>query len=181
MKLNKLALVGAFAVATLSSQAFAAQDATVNFNARLVAATCDISASKDLVSLGTHSTENLDTTKALSEANFNLVLNNCTKVYDDSANQTADATTVSILATGEALTGHSDMFADAQASQIGVKLAAGKAKTEVKPNIATEITDLKITGKNDYIIPVVAGLYATASDAVAQNLNVPVTFSVAYD
>ncbi|MFW0929575.1 MAG: hypothetical protein WBO26_16290 [Providencia rettgeri] len=44
MKLNKLALVGAFAVATLSSQAFAAQDATVNFNARLVAATCDISA-----------------------------------------------------------------------------------------------------------------------------------------
>ncbi|WP_371025754.1 fimbrial protein [Providencia sp. TYF-12] len=134
MKLNKLALVGAFAVATLSSQAFAAQDATVNFNARLVAATtCDISASKDLVSLGTHSTENLDTTKALSEANFNLVLNNCTKVYDDSTNQTADATTVSILATGEALTGHSDMFADAQASQIGVKLAAGKAKTEVKP------------------------------------------------
>ncbi|EML2487326.1 type 1 fimbrial protein, partial [Providencia rettgeri] len=96
-------------------------------------------------------------------------------------NQAADATTVSILATGEALTGHSDMFADAQASQIGVKLAAGKAKTEVKPNIATEITDLKVTGKNDYIIPVVAGLYATASDAVAQNLNVPVTFSVAYD
>ncbi|MEX6224386.1 hypothetical protein AB6F55_05880 [Providencia hangzhouensis] len=48
------------------------------------------------------------------------------------------------------------MFADAQASQIGVKLAAGKAKTEVKPNIATEITDLKVTGKNDYIIPVVA-------------------------
>ncbi|MGA6087337.1 type 1 fimbrial protein, partial [Providencia sp. NPDC089768] len=128
-----------------------------------------------------HSTENLDTTKALSEANFNLVLNNCTKVYDDSTNQTADATTVSILATGEALTGHSDMFADAQASQIGVKLAAGKAKTEVKPNIATEITDLKVTGKNDYVIPVVAGLYATASDAVAQNLNVPVTFSVAYD
>ncbi|MEX5921105.1 hypothetical protein [Providencia huaxiensis] len=85
-----------------------------------------------------------------------------------------------LLATGEALTGHSDMFADAQASQIGVKLAAGKAKTEVKPNIATEITDLKITGKNDYIIPVVASI-ATASDAVAQNLNVPVTFSVAYD
>ncbi|ENR5391617.1 TPA: fimbrial protein [Providencia rettgeri] len=184
MKFNKLALIGAFTVATLSSQAFAAQDATVNFNARLVAATCDISASKDLISLGTHSNEKIDTTKALSEANFNLVLNNCTKVYNGDAgsnNEAASATSVSILATGETLTGHSDMFADAQASQIGVKLAAGKAKTAITPNTATEIADLKVTGQNDYIIPMVAGLYATTTDAVAQNLNVPVTFSVAYD
>ncbi|ENU1228999.1 fimbrial protein [Providencia rettgeri] len=183
MKFNKLALIGALTVATLSSQAFAAQDANVNFNARLVAATCDISASKSLISLGTHSNSNLDTTKALSESNFNLVLNNCTKVYDadNGDNATTNATSVSILATGETLTGHSDMFADAQASQIGVKLAAGKAKTAMTPNAATEITDIKITGTNDYIVPIVASLHATAADAVAQNLNVPVTFSVAYD
>ncbi|MEY0234609.1 fimbrial protein [Providencia manganoxydans] len=77
MKLNKIALIGTFAVAALSSQAFVAQDATVNFNARLVAATCDISASKSLVNLGTHSIEKItDINKALAESNFNLVLNN---------------------------------------------------------------------------------------------------------
>ncbi|WP_336432826.1 fimbrial protein [Providencia huaxiensis] len=143
-----------------------------------------MSASKDLISLGTHSNEKIDTAKALSEANFNLVLNNCTKVYDAAAgsdNEAGKATTVSILATGEALTGHSDMFADAQASQIGVKLAAGKDKVAVKPNTTTEVVNLKVTGQSDYIIPMVAGLYATTTDAVAQNLNVPVTFSVAYD
>lgn len=73
------------------------------------------------------------------------------------------------------------MFADAQASQIGVKLAAGKDKVAVKPNTTTEVVNLKVTGQSDYIIPMVAGLYATTTDAVAQNLNVPVTFSVAYD
>lgn len=182
MKLNKLAFIGALTAAALSSQAFAAQDATVNFNARLVAATCDISASKSLVNLGTHSIEKItDITTALAESNFNLVLNNCTKVYDDAANPSADATTVSILATGETLTGHPDMFADAQASQIGVKLEAGKAKKAMLPNIETEIADLKVTGKNDYIVPVYAGLYATQTGATAQTLNVPVTFSVAYD
>lgn len=73
------------------------------------------------------------------------------------------------------------MFADAQASQISVKLAAGKDKVAVKPNTTTGVADLKVTGQSDYIIPIVAGLYATTTDAVAQNLNVPVTFSVAYD
>lgn len=176
MKLNKIALIGTFAVAALSSQAFAAQDATVNFNARLVAATCDISASKSLVNLGTHSIEKItDINKALAESNFNLVLNKCTKTYSDDTT----ATEVSILTSGEALAGHSDMFADAQASQIGVKLKAGT--TELAPNAQTTINNLKILGDNDYIVEVTAGLYATSKDAVAQNLNVPVTFSVAYD
>lgn len=176
MKLNKIALIGTFAVAALSSQTFAAQDATVNFNARLVAATCDISASKSLVNLGTHSIEKItDINKALAESNFNLVLNKCTKTYSDDTT----ATEVSILTNGEALAGHSDMFADAQASQIGVKLKAGT--TELAPNAQTTINNLKILGDNDYIVEVTAGLYATSKDAVAQSLNVPVTFSVAYD
>ncbi|MBP6122102.1 MULTISPECIES: fimbrial protein [Providencia] len=179
MKLNKLAMIGTFAIAAISSQAFAAQDATVNFNARLVAATCDISASKDLVNLGTHSLDKVtDITQAISESNFNLVLNKCTKVYDDEA----QAKEVSILATGESLTGHSEMFADAQSSQIGVKLTGGDAKTPILPNTETTISGLKVMGDNDYIVPVVAGLYATTKDGVvAQKLNVPVTFSVAYD
>lgn len=176
MKFNKLALIGALTAAALSSQAFAAEDATVNFNARLVAATCDISASKTLVNLGTHSIEKItDINKALAESNFNLVLNKCTKIYADENT----ATEVSILATGESLAGHSDMFADAQASQVGVKLKSGSV--DIVPNQEATIADLKVLGNNDYIVPVTAGLYVTTKNASAQSLNVPVTFSVAYD
>ncbi|MFD1090434.1 fimbrial protein [Providencia vermicola] len=181
MKLNKLAFIGALTVATLSSQAFAAQDATVNFNARLVAETCDVSASKDLISLGTHKTQGLSTTDAISNEKFSLVLNNCTKAYDD---QNPQAGSIAIQASGEVLTGHADMFADAQASQIGVKLQAEPVKDTkiaLKPNEATEITGLKVSGQGDIVVPMIASLYATTADATAQQLNVPVTFSVAYD
>lgn len=181
MKLNKLAFIGTLAVVALSSQAFAAKDATVNFNARLVAETCDVSASKDLISLGTHKTQGLSTAAAISSENFSLVLNNCTKPYDD---QNPQAGSIAIQASGEVLTGHSDMFADAQASQIGVKLQAEAVKgtkVDLKPNEATEIADLKITGNGDIVVPMIASLYATTTDATAQQLNVPVTFSVAYD
>ncbi|EKT60851.1 fimbrial protein [Providencia sneebia] len=179
MKLNKLAFISTLTIAALSSQVFAAENATVNFNARLVAATCDVSASKSLVSLGTHSIEKIaDINSALAESKFNLVLNNCTKIYSDEASA-ATAKEVSILAAGEVLTGHSDLFADADASQVGVKLKAGT--TDLLPNTETTINNLKIVSNNDYIVEVTAGLYATTKNAVAQNLNVPVTFSVAYD
>lgn len=182
MKLNKLAFIGTLAVAALSSQAFAATDATVNFNARLVAETCDVSASKDSVSLGTHKTKGLSTTDAISKEKFSLVLNNCTKAYDNDQNPQAGS--ISIQASGEALPGYSDMFADAQASQIGVKLQAEKADNSLvnlKPNTATEIDGLKVSGNNDIAVSMVASLYATTAEATAQQLNVPVTFSVAYD
>lgn len=182
MKLNKLAFIGTLAVVALSSQAFAAKDATVNFNARLVAETCDVSVSKDLISLGTHKTKGLSTAAAISSENFSLVLNNCTKPYDDSTNQQTGS--IAIQASGEVLTGHSDMFADAQASQIGVKLQAEAVKgtkVDLAPNEATEIADLKITGTGDIVVPMIASLYATTTEATAQQLNVPVTFSVAYD
>ncbi|WP_353241955.1 fimbrial protein [Providencia sp.] len=181
MKLNKLAFIGTLAVAALSSQAFAATDATVNFNARLVAETCDVNASKDLVSLGTHKTKGLSTTDAISKEKFSLVLNNCTKAYDD---QNPQAGSIAIQASGEVLTGHSDMFADAQASQIGVKLQAestGNTLVDLKPNDTTPVDGLKVSGNGDIIVPMIASLYATTAEATAQQLNVPVTFSVAYD
>lgn len=182
VKLNKLVVVGSFTAAVLSSQAFAVSDPTVVFNARLVAATCNLDVSKKNISLGTHATSDIkDIKTALAEDNFNLILNNCTKIYaaEDGDLVPGNATEVSLYAKGNPLTGHSELFANEEASQIGVKLTTNNIN--ILPNTDTPITDLKITGDKDYMIPVTAGLYATTKDADVQKLNTSVTFSVAYD
>ncbi len=53
----------------------------------------------------------------------------------------------------------------------------------LKPNESTELQNLKAEGEGNLIIPMKAGLFATETgDSLkAQDINVPVTFSVAYN
>lgn len=174
-------------VVGFSGQALAAKNAEVNFSARIVAATCDISASKATVNLGTHVIADIkNTTDAIQTEEFALTLNKCSKVAattgeEGEGNPDTAYTNIELLAQGTALAGHDDKFGDANASQAGIKLQA--KGVDLKPNVSTEIPVQITSTEGDYRIPMTAGLYATVANGSIdpQNVNVPVTFSVAYN
>lgn len=187
MKINKIATaISAIAlVVGFSGQAFAAKNAEVNFSARLVAATCDISASKNTVNLGTHVIADVkNTTDPVQKENFSLTLNKCSKIGEQTgADEDLKTSDIELLALGTALAGHDDKFADANASQVGIQLTATDKNVVLKPNVSTVIPVQITSTTGDYIVPMTAGLFATATGATLtpQDINVPVTFSVAYN
>lgn len=187
MKFNKLGVMvaGALLMGSLSTQVMAAKNADVTFSARLVAATCDISASQDRVDLGTYATTDVQNiNQAVSEKDFNLVLNNCTKIGKPAEGEDPAVTVsnIELLASGNGLVGNEQLFASAGATQAGIKLTAMNSVV-LKPNESTELQNLKAEGEGNLIIPMKAGLFATETgDSLkAQDINVPVTFSVAYN
>jgi len=173
------ASLGLILTSLLASQAMAAKNAEVTFNARIVAATCDVSANKGLVNLGTHTIDSIkDISKAINTEKFNLVLNNCSKF----AAEDSPVTDIELLASGNMLTGHDELFADAQASQVGVKISA--ENTVLKPNVTTQLEGIKVgESAGDIQIAMTAELIPTVIGQTldAQQVNVPVTFSVAYN
>lgn len=186
MKFNKLGVMvaGALVMGALSTQAMAAKNADVTFSARLVAATCDVSASQDRVDFGTYATadiKNIDA--AVIEKDFNLVLNNCTKIGQAAGEEgeAVEVTNIELLASGQGLVGNDELFASAGATQAGIKLAANNKP--IKPNASTALDGVKVESKGNIVIPMKAGLYATETgeSLKAQDINVPVTFSVAYN
>ncbi|CRL59540.1 fimbrial protein [Proteus penneri] len=188
---SKLSLITMALVLTgVSSQSMAVENAKVDFTARLVTATCDISANTAKVDLGTHAIGSLttgDISTPIAEKGFNLVLNNCTKVFPGSAGEEGQAveTPVTIIATGNTLAGHNDLFSSSTATQVGVKLTSnyeGMLNTELKPNESVAVLNAK-EGETEFVVPVTAGLMTTVKGDTlkAQDINVPVTFSVAYD
>lgn len=188
MKFNNLGVMvaGALVMGALSTQAMAAKNADVTFSARLVAATCDVSASDERVDFGTYATADIkDINAAVAEKNFSLVLNNCTKIGQaagEDGQGGVEVSNIELLATGQGLVGNDELFASSGATQAGIKLLAND-KTQIKPNTSAELDGLKVESKGNIIVPMKAGLYATETgeSLKAQDINVPVTFSVAYN
>lgn len=183
MKLKKLAiLTTASLFAFVSAQSLAQQNATVTFTGAIANATCDVSASQKNIDLGTHAAKSVtDIAVPLATKNFNLTLNNCSDASTDPL-----GVPLVVVTAGNSLAGYSDLFADTNATQIGVKLSATDGddqKVVLKTNDRTSLDKIKFTGKGDYNLPVDAALFATAAGVALkpQMLNVPVTFSVAYN
>ncbi len=182
MKFRKSILFSSIVLATtvFSGAALANKNSTVTFKAQIQAATCDVSANKDIVDFGTFAAGSvLSIAAPIATENFSLTLNNCTKEdKEDAANSN-----ISLYASGNTLTGHTNLFADSAASQIGVELSTG-SNIILPPNTQKELTNVKVTTNKDYVLDMTAKLMATVTGAdglKAQYLNVPVILSVAYN
>lgn len=183
MKLKQLGILSSAILLTFTAAQVSAQDnAIVTFTGAIANATCDISTSQKNIDLGTHAAKSVtDITEALETKSFNLTLNNCSDASTDPA-----GVPLIVVTAGNTLAGHADLFADEKATQIGVKLTAadGSAgKVVLKANDRTSLDNVKFTGTGDYSLAVDAALFATATTTALQPqvVNVPVTFSVAYN
>lgn len=187
MSLNKTLLTLSFATVGLMTfnSVQAATNAQVTITGKIAAATCDLSVTKNNIDLGTYVSSSVSTANTVitgSSKDFTLNLTNCSAGYDSTV---SGAVPVSLYATGTALAANNNYFNNVDGGTVGVKLTADNATAnpvEVKPNAAADIASLtKLTTGGSATIPMTAALYSTVATPVAQNIEAPITFSIAYN
>ncbi len=166
----------------VAGNAFAAtQGTTVSFEALIRAASCDVSSTTEgsRIDWGTFTSDEV-TGKNVGDQlgdnkTFNLELSNCTAAL------AADGT-INLYARGNKSNFDSEMFANATAASLAVKLLATASNTLVKPNVETGLKlGQEIIKDGTGRIPMTAGLYLTNGAVTSDELKVPVTFTVAYN
>lgn len=167
----------------VSGSAFAAatQGTTVTFEALIRAASCDIASTSEgsKIDWGTFTSDEVESKNVGDQLGenktFNLVLSNCSAAL-------AEDGTINLYARGNQSNFNSKMFANAGSSSLAVELLATAAKTAILPNVETGLKlGQAITENGTTRIPMTAGLYLTNGAVSTDELNVPVTFTVAYN
>lgn len=170
-----LAPVAAFIMSVGTAQA--ATNAQVTITGQIAAATCDLNVTNSNIDLGTVISSEVATAGAIASTSkdFTLSLSNCTQ-------DGKEGTAVSLFSKGTALAANTSYFNNIDGGTVGVQLTAdGQA---VKPNASTALTALagevlKAGGTAQVLMN--AQLNSTVANPASQNIEAPITFSVAYN
>lgn len=178
MTFNKtllLAPVAAFMITAGAAQA--ATNAQVTITGQIAAATCDLNVTQSNIDLGTVVSSDVATAGPIASTSkdFTLNLSNCTQDGEE-------GTTVSLFSKGTALAANTNYFNNVDGGTVGVQLTAdGQA---VKPNASTALTALAgeaLKAGGIAQVSMNAQLNSTVAKPASQNIEAPITFSVAYN
>ncbi|MBP9642108.1 MAG: type 1 fimbrial protein [Budvicia sp.] len=178
MTFNKtllLAPVAAFIMSVGTAQA--ATNAQVTITGQIAAATCDLNVTNSNIDLGTVVSSDVTVAGpiATTSKDFTLNLSNCTQDGET-------GTVVSMLSKGTALAANTNYFNNVDGGTVGVQLTVnGQA---VKPNASTPLTALAgevLTAGGSAQVLMNAQLNSTVAKPATQQIEAPITFSVAYN
>lgn len=170
-----LAPVAAFIMAVGTAQA--ATNAQVTITGQIAAATCDLNVTHSNIDLGTVISSDVTAAGPITSTSkdFTLNLSNCTQDGEES-------TAVSLFSKGTALAVNTNYFNNIDGGTVGVQLTANGQP--VKPNASTTLTALagevlKEGGTAQVLMN--AQLNSTVANPASQNIEAPITFSIAYN
>lgn len=178
-KVIPFVVMSSFMVAGNALSAEPSQGTTVTFDALIRAASCNVSSTTEgsTINWGVFTADDVASSaigdKLGADKPFSLELSNCTAAL--AANET-----INVYARGNKSNFDSSMFANSAANSLGVKLTSGSVNIVPNAEAGVKITK-DITEKGNATIPMTAGLYLTNGAVQSDTLNVPVTFTVAYN
>lgn len=178
MTFNKsmlLAPVAAFIMTVGTAQA--ATNAQVTITGQIAAATCDLNVTNSNIDLGTVISSDVTAAGPIvsTSKDFTLNLSNCSQDGEE-------GTVVSMFSKGTALAVNTNYFNNIDGGTVGVQLTANGQP--VKPNTSTTLTALAgevLTEGGSAQVAMNAQLNSTVAAPASQNIEAPVTFSVAYN
>ena len=178
-KIAPFILASSFMVAGNAMSAESSHGTVVTFDALIRAASCNVSSTSEgsTISWGVFTAADVAAhpvgDKLGVEKQFDLQLTNCTAAL-------AAGNTINVYARGNKSNFDSSMFANANTNSLGVKIKSGA--TDITPNVETGVTLAdEVLANGNAKIPMTASLYLTNGAVASDMLNVPVTFTVAYN
>ncbi|GKX61609.1 hypothetical protein SOASR032_01780 [Pragia fontium] len=172
---QKLFLAPIAALVMISCSTQAATNAQITITGQISSATCDLNVTQSNIDLGTVISGDVATAGAIASTSkdFTLNLTNC------SADQ-GESSVMSLFAKGTPLAANTSYFNNIDGGTVGVQLTA--AGQPVKPNSNTALTSLTglKTGDSAQVL-MNAQLYSTVRNPASQQIEAPITFSLAYN